>query len=260
MTRVDAGRRPGRLYLVPNALDLGTGDAAAPLDAVLPRGTLEVAARLADWVAENAKPARALLKRVDAVVPLAQPLQSVAIVELPRAPKGRGGHVAAQDLRPLLAPALAGRDMGLVSDAGLPAVADPGAALVAAAHDAGVPVVALAGPSSLALAVAASGLDGQSFAFVGYVPSEPAARTARLRELEALSRRLGQTQLMIETPYRNGALFDALLAALQPPTRLSVSVGLTLAGGWTRTARVSAWRQDPAALPADVPAVFALLA
>lgn len=251
----------GRLYLVPNALDLGTADASQPLDAVLPRGALEVAARLADWVAENAKPARALLKRVDAVVPLAQPLQAISIVELPRAPKGRGGAPSAPpDLRTLLAPALAGRDMGLVSDAGLPAVADPGAALVAAAHAAGVPVVPLSGPSSIALAVAASGLDGQSFAFVGYVPSDGAARAARLRELESISKRQTQTQLMIETPYRNQALLEALLAALQPRTRVSVSVGLTLTGGWTRTLRVADWRKAGVTLPGDVPAVFALLA
>ncbi len=251
----------GRLYLVPSALDLGTADVTQPLDAVLPRGVIEVAARLTDWVVENAKPARALLKRVDAVVPLALPLQAIAIVELPRAPKGRGGAAgAAPDLRALLAPALAGRDMGLVSDAGLPAVADPGALLVAAAHAAGVPVVPLAGPSSIALAVAASGLDGQSFAFVGYVPSEVAARVTRLRELEAISKRQGQTQLMIETPYRNQALLDALVGALQPQTRVSVSVGLTLSGGWTRTARVAEWRTAPSVLPADVPAVFALLA
>ena len=257
-TAVD--RPTGRLYLVPNTLDLGTADVARPLDAVLPRGSLEVAARLTDWVAENAKAARALLKRVDAVVPLAQPLQAVSIVELPRPAKGRGSSPERPDLKPLLAPLLAGRDMGLVSDAGLPAVADPGSALVAAAQAAGVPVVALSGPSSLALAIAASGLEGQSFAFVGYVPSEPTARLTRLRELEALSRRAGQTQLMIEAPYRNAALLDALLAALQPQTRLSVSVGLTLSDGWTRSDRVAGWRRTPAVLPADVPAVFAILA
>lgn len=251
---------PGTLWLVPNTLDLGTPEAAsADLRAVLPQGVIEVAARLGHWVCENAKTTRAFLKRVDAVVPLARPLQALDIRELPRPPKGRA--VAADaDWRPLLAPALAGDDLGLISEAGLPAVADPGAALVAAAHAAGVPVRPLAGPSALLLALAASGLDGQSFAFVGYVPQEASAQAQRLRELEAQSRRLGQTQLMIETPYRNAALLRGLLAALAPATRLSVSCGLTLAAGFTRSDTVARWRERPSELPGDMPAVFALLA
>jgi len=123
---------PGTLWLVPNTLDLGTPEAAsADLRAVLPQGVLDTAARLGHWVCENAKTTRAFLKRVDAVVPLAQPLQALDIRELPRPPKGRAA-AAEVDLRPLLAPALAGHDLGLISEAGLPAVADPGAALVAA--------------------------------------------------------------------------------------------------------------------------------
>jgi 16S rRNA (cytidine1402-2'-O)-methyltransferase len=123
-----------------------------------------------------------------------------------------------------------------------------------------VGVVVISGPSSLMLALAASGLNGQSFAFVGYLPVEAAARTARLRELEALSQRQQQTQLMIETPYRNEALRQALLAALKPSTRLSISVGLTLPGGWTHTATVADWKRSGRSLPDKVPAVFALLA
>lgn len=251
----------GRLVLVPNTLDLGTvreGSPAPDLRAVLPQGTIDAAASLTHWVCENAKTTRAFLKRVGALVHLAQPLQALDIRELPRAPKGRA--VEPPDLQALLAPALAGRDLGLISEAGLPAVADPGAALVAAAHAAGVPVLALAGPSALLLALAASGLNGQSFAFVGYVPQEAVAQAQRLKELEAVSRRLGQTQLMIETPYRNAALLRALLASLAPGTRLSVSCGLTLAGGWTRTDRVAGWRERAVELAGDVPAVFAVLA
>lgn len=248
----------GTLFLVPNALDLGApADAAPDLADVLPLGTIRVAARLTHWVAENAKTTRAFLKRVDAIVPLAVPLQGQAIVELPRAAKGHG---EAPDPAPLLAPARQGLDIGLISEAGLPAVADPGAALVAAAHRLGLPVEALPGPSALLLALAASGLHGQSFAFVGYVPSDSAARAARLRALEEASRRLQQTQIMIETPYRNQALLDALAAHLQPSTRVSVSVGLTLRGGFTRSGRVERWRSAPLRLPADVPAVFCLLA
>ncbi len=253
----------GRLILVPNTLDLGTlADGAAPPDlrAVLPQRVIDTAARLGHWVCENAKTTRAFLKRVDAVTPLAQPLQALDIRELPRAPKGRAAAAAPADLQALLAPALAGQDLGLISEAGLPAVADPGAALVAAAHAAGIAVEPLPGPSALLLALAASGLNGQSFAFVGYVPQEAGAQAQRLKELEALSRKLGQTQLMIETPYRNAALLRALLAALAADTWLSVSCGLTLAGGWTRSARIAQWRQRPPELPGDVPAVFALLA
>lgn len=259
----------GRLLLIPNTLDLGTwgeGQPAPELDAVLPRGAIRAAARLHHWVAENAKSARALLKRVHALEPLARPLQEIEIRELPRPPKGGRAAAAPERSGPdamqaLLAPALAGHDLGLVSEAGLPAVADPGAALVRAAHAAGITVVPLSGPSSLILAVAASGLNGQSFAFVGYLPTEAGERSQRLRELEQHSRRWQQTQLVIETPYRNAALLDALLAGLQPQTQLSISCGLTLAGGWTRTDSVAGWRaRRGVALPADVPAVYAFLA
>jgi 16S rRNA (cytidine1402-2'-O)-methyltransferase len=248
---------PGTLVLVPNTLDLGLPP--APLDSVLPSRVLARAATLAHWAAEDAKTARAFLKRVDALVPLARPLQQIAIAELPRPRKGSGQPVPAAAWRDLLAPALAGEDLGLISEAGLPAIADPGAALVEAAHAAGVPVLPLVGPSALLLALAASGLEGQSFAFVGYLPQDAAARVARLRELEGLSRRLGQTQLMIETPYRNEALMAAMLETLAPGTRLSVSAGLTTAAAFTRSAAVLDWRRRPSPLPDKVPAVFALL-
>ncbi|HSQ73731.1 MAG TPA: SAM-dependent methyltransferase [Rubrivivax sp.] len=249
---------PGTLLLVPAPLDLGAE--ATPLEDVLPRGVIRRAAALAHWVAEDARSARALLKRVHAVEPLALPLQAIQVVELPRPRKGSREAVPAADWHALLQPALAGHDLGLVSEAGLPAVADPGAALVAAAPAAGVPVLPLPGASSLLLALAASGLDGQSFAFVGYLPQEAVARTARIRELETLSRRLGQTQLAIETPYRNAALLEALLASLAPATRLSVSCGLTLPGGWTRSDAVAAWRKKPTQMPERWPAVYGWLA
>jgi len=249
----------GSLYLIPNTLDFGTAAEANPIEDVLPASVIRTAARLTHWVAENAKTTRAFLKRVDAVVPLAQPLQALNIVELPRPPKG-SNTLPAPDLVALLAPALQGHDTGLISEAGLPAVADPGAALVQAAHAAGIKVVAMSGPSSLVLALAASGLNGQSFAFVGYLPIDATARSARIRELEALSRRAAQTQLMIETPYRNEALLGALLTHLQPGTRVSVSCGLTLPNGFTRTDSVQGWKARPTALPNDVPVVFSLLA
>lgn len=260
----------GRLLLIPNTLDFGVdGSPAADLREVLPLGAIREAARLRHWAAENARSARAFLKRVDAVEPLGLPLQQIQIHELPRPPKGGGAKPAATavDWERWLAPALAGEDLGLISEAGLPAVADPGAALVAAAHAAGLVVLPLPGPNSLLLALAASGLNGQSFAFVGYLPVEPPARAGRIRELEALSRRFGQTQLMIETPYRNPALLAALLEQLQPTTRLSVSCALTLPGGWTHSATVAQWREVPRRPAAaregpssSLPAVFALLA
>ena len=249
-----------RLYLVPNALDHGTSAASRPLDDVLPRGAIVVAARLEHWLVENAKTARAFLKRVDAVAPLARPLQALSIVELPKPPKGRPGSVPSNDAAALLAPLRAGHAMGLLSEAGLPAVADPGAAIVSAAHAEGFEVEALPGPSAVLLALAASGLEGQRFAFVGYLPTDADARVARIRELEALSRRHDQTQLAIETPYRNQALLAALIEHLQPGTRLSVSAGLTLAEGRTRSDRVAAWRARPGGVPLDLPAVFAWLA
>lgn len=252
----------GTLVLVPNTLDLGT-DSEVDLPQVLPQAVIARAASLGHWVAENAKTTRAFLKRVDRLAPLARPLQAIEIHELPRAPKGRGagaGAAAAPDLAALLAPALAGQDIGLLSEAGMPAVADPGALLVEAAHAAGVPVEPLSGPSALLLALAASGLNGQSFAFVGYLPVDAAARAARIRELEALSRRLGQTQIAIETPYRNAALLGALAETLQPGTRLSVACGLTLPGGWCLTRTVQAWRAAPPVFAPRLPAVFCWLA
>lgn len=251
---------PGRgtLLLVPNTLDLGAEP--LPLAAQLPHAVIQRAASLGHWVVEDARSARAFLKRVNEVVPLAQPLQQTAIVELPRPRKGSGEVVTEAAWVALLGPALQGHDLGLLSEAGLPAVADPGAALVAAAHAQGVPVEPLPGASALLLALAASGCNGQSFAFVGYVPQDAGARRARILELEALSRRTRQTQLLIEAPYRNAALLAALVEALAASTRVSMSCGLGLPGGYTRSDAVARWRTKPEARPMDQPAVFCLLA
>jgi 16S rRNA (cytidine1402-2'-O)-methyltransferase len=249
---------PGSLFLVPNTLDLGAE--AADIRDLIPDGVLRRAASLAHWVAEDARTTRAFLKRVDAVHPLALALQAIDIRELPRPRKGATVAPERQAWRDLLKPAVEGADIGLISEAGLPAVADPGALLVAAAHELGLAVRPLSGPSSLMLALSASGLNGQSFAFVGYVPQETSSRAARIRELEALSRRLAQTQLVIETPYRNAALWQALVQGLAESTRLSVACGLTLGDEFVRTATVGQWRRQPMQLPDRTPAVFALLA
>ncbi len=256
----DAGghAKPGRLVLVPNTLDLGND--SVPISDVLPLGVLRRAANLQHWAAENARSTRAFLKRVHAVVPLARPLQEIQINELPRARKGSGQAISAAEWQALLAPALSGHDLGLLSEAGLPAVADPGAELVAQAHAAGLQVQTLAGPSSLLMALAASGLNGQQFAFVGYLPQEATARAQRIRELETVSRRHVQTQICIETPYRNAAVYQALLDTLQAGTRLSVSQGLTLAGATSHTGAVSQLRKSPGRVDDSAPAVFCWLA
>ena len=253
----------GRLLLVPTPLDHGC-DTQAPITDVLPLGTLQAAARLTHWISENAKSTRAFLKRVDAVAPLAQPVQAHTITELPRAVHKKGDHdpTAAQpNARPLLAAALQGHDIGLISEAGMPAVADPGSSVVRAAHELGLAVVPLVGPVSILLALAASGLNGQNFAFVGYLPQEATARAARIRELEAIARKTGQSQLFIETPYRNATLMQALMHELQPATRLAVCQGLTLVSARCVSQSVADWRRTNAAraqLSPDLPTVYAI--
>jgi 16S rRNA (cytidine1402-2'-O)-methyltransferase len=247
----------GRLILVPAPLDFGCAQ-HGPLEQVLPAATIAAAARLTHWICENAKTARAVLKRVGEVEPLAATLREQAIVELPREVHKKGDHDGAFDARPLLEPALAGHDIGLLSEAGMPAVADPGSSVVRAAHELDIEVVPLVGPASLLLALAASGLNGQNFAFVGYLPQDAAQRTQRLRELESLAVRDGQTQLFIETPYRNAAVWDALLRSLQPATRLAVASGLTLPQARIGMRTVAAWRREPPPVANDTPAVFAI--
>lgn len=249
--------RRGRLFLVPAPLDFGC-DTQAPIADVLPQATLAAAAALTHWVGENAKTTRACLKRIGELHPLAAPLQQQQIAELPRELHKKGDSGTHGDVKGLLQPALDGHDMGLMSEAGMPAVADPGASVVRAAHDLGLEVVPLVGPSSLLLALAASGLNGQNFAFVGYLPQDAAARTQRIRELESLALKGGQSQLFIETPYRNAVLMDALLRTLQPHTRLSVSTGLTLATARTRSLTAKTWKQEKQGAVSDGPAVFAI--
>lgn len=253
-------RGRGHLYLVPCPLDHGCAS-QVPLTDVLPQQTLAVAARLTHWISENARSTRAFLKRVNALVPLARPLQEIEIAELPRAAHKHGDHGptgARFDARALLAPALEGHDIGLASEAGMPAIADPGSSVVRAAHALGLAVRPLVGPVSLLLALAASGLNGQSFAFVGYLPQQPDARQQRIRALEQHARRSGQAQLFIEAPYRNRALLQALLEALQPDTRLAVASGLTLPEAEVRSESVQQWRRRPALANERLPAIFAI--
>ena len=178
--------------------------------------------------------------------------------ELPREVHKKGDHDAGGgfDAKPLLAAALQGQDIGLVSEAGMPAIADPGSSVVRAAHALGIEVVPLVGPISLMLALAASGLNGQSFAFVGYLPADATGRAQRIRELEALAQKTGQTQLFIETPYRNAALLQGLLQTLKGTSRLAVCCGITLAQQRVQSGLVADWKQRAATLPLELPAVF----
>ncbi|MDR3371157.1 SAM-dependent methyltransferase [Rhodoferax sp.] len=247
----------GTLYLVPAPLDFGC-DEMPDLQATLPLGTLTVAAGLQHWVCENAKSARAYLKRIHAITPLCCSIQDMQLVELPREVHKKGDHNGNFDARGLLKPALEGHDLGLISEAGMPAVADPGSSVVRAAHDLGITVVPLVGPVSLLLALAASGLNGQNFAFVGYLPQDASERSQRIRELESLALRHGQTQLFIETPYRNLAMLQSLLQTLQHNTRLSIGSGLTLQRAKLVSDSVSNWKKKTPAVDNTTPAVFSI--
>jgi len=231
----------GTLYLVPNLLG-----AVPPAD-VLPARTIAIARALRHWVVETPKPARAFLKSLEPPHPIA---------ELDIRPLPDGADAAT--LAALLAPARRGEDIGLLSDAGCPGVADPGAALVAAAHVEGIRVVPLVGPSSLLLALIASGMNGQSFAFHGYLPVTAGERAVALRRLEDESRALRRSQLFIETPYRNEAMVKAIGEALRPETLVCVAVDLTLPGETIERRTAAAWRREDPARFAKRPALFVL--
>jgi 16S rRNA (cytidine1402-2'-O)-methyltransferase len=247
----------GRLYLVPAPLDFGC-DEDKNLQTSLPLETLKTAANITHWVCENAKSTRAYLKRINEIAPLIQPIQTMSLRELPREVHKKGDHHGNFDARPLLSAALDGQDIGLISEAGMPAVADPGSSVVRAAHELGITVVPLVGPVSLLLALAASGLNGQNFAFVGYLPQDASERMARIRELESLALKTGQTQLFIETPYRNLAMLQSLLQTLQHNTHLAISSGLTLSRAQIRSHSVKSWKNQTTSVDNATPAVFAI--
>lgn len=233
----------GRIYLIP--VPLGQ----VPPIATLPGPVIECARRLTHFVAENAKTARAFLK----ALPCDSPLQQITIREL-------NEHTPPSGLPRLLAPALSGTDLGLISEAGCPAIADPGAALVALAHQQGVQVVPMVGPSSILLALMGSGLSGQSFTFHGYLPSEAPEREKRLRELEKESRQQQRTQIFIETPYRNRQMLAALMNICAPGTRICIATDLTLADEQITTRPVADWRRQQLPEINRRPTVFLLQA
>lgn len=233
---------PGKLFLIPTML----GDST--LAAAIPQQVQQRVRALEYFVAENPKTARAYLKQVGT----AKPLQELHIVTL-------NEHTPDEAIAGLAAPLRAGHDVGVMSEAGCPGIADPGAKLVLYAHRHAIRVMPLVGPSSILLALMASGLNGQSFVFHGYLPVADVEREKALRELEKQSRRLKQTQIFIETPYRNQRLLQSILGACASATLLCVAAEITLAGEDIRTLTVGSWKKTPPQLDRR-PALFLLLA
>ena len=252
----------GTLFLVPNTL----GDQARTeqLPWALPKETINQAAKLKHWIVEDAKTARAFLKAIDTVTPLTYSIQEMQMGEwrgLARNAK-YGDSVKPADL---LKPLMAGNDMGLMSEAGVPGVADPGTELVLAAHKLGAKVKPLVGPSSILLGLMASGLNGQRFAFQGYLPQDTHERSAKLKQLEHESRKFQQTQIWIETPYRNTAMLMACMNSLSPQTMLCLGVDLSLPTEMIVTTSIAEWHkrypnEAACATLQNRPTVFLLLA
>jgi 16S rRNA (cytidine1402-2'-O)-methyltransferase len=231
--------KPGRLYLIPNLLDPGS----AP-EACLPAAALASTRALRHFVVEGEKAAWRLLSKV-----LDKEEASKVSMEI------LDEHTPPEALPALLAPLLGGEDLGLISEAGMPCVADPGAALVSLAHDSGIAVVPLVGPSSLLLALAASGLDGQRFSFLGYLPQDPSGRRSALAAIDRGIKADGATRLFIETPYRNDRLLDDCVTVLSAATRLCVAASLLSPEERIVSRTIDAWRVEPWR-PGKVPAVF----
>jgi 16S rRNA (cytidine1402-2'-O)-methyltransferase len=232
---------PGRLFLVPNLLGV------VPPAEVLPQRTIAVARALKHFVVETPKAARQFIKSLQSE----QPMQSIDFATL-------DVNTLPNRVPQLLQPALNGEDLGLLSDAGCPGVADPGALLVAAAHRAGVRVVPLVGPSAVLLALMAAGMNGQQFAFHGYLPVAREARVKALKALDDAVARSGVTQIYIETPYRNDALLAATLAACRATTELCVAVDLTLPTEQVIRRPIAQWRDSARAELSRRPAIFLL--
>lgn len=198
------------LYLIPSTMS------DAPVDTVLPAGNLEIIRGIRHFVVENVRTVRRFLKRCDRTIDI----DSLSFVTLDE-------HTDPRDIPAMLDPMANGESVGVISEAGCPAIADPGADLVAVAQSRGFRVVPLVGPSSILLSLMGSGFNGQSFAFNGYLPYEAKARTAKLREMERRIRQEGQTQIFIETPYRNNRLIAELTKTLPPAMRLCVATDIT---------------------------------
>lgn len=230
----------GTLYLIPTPL----GD--APLDLILPAEVRQIAGRLDTFVVEHPKTARAVLKQLGT----AHPLQQIQMLTLDK-------DTPARELESFLQPLLAGKDVGLMSEAGCPAVADPGANLVRLAHQKHIRVRPLVGPSSILLAVMASGMSGQRFAFHGYLPVEKTERARKIRSLEIESQNRQETEVFIETPYRNDQMLAELANSCQAETLIGVACDLTLETEYIRVQTAAAWKKNLPQLNRR-PAIFLL--
>lgn len=233
----------GTLYLIPVTL----GDDL--IQKALPPDVVSITQKLDTFVVENEKTARRFLGAIKTHKPVRE-LTMLALNE----------HTTDQELPALLAPLLEGRDIGLMSEAGCPGVADPGAKLAALAHRKGIRVAPLVGPSSILLGLMASGLDGQRFTFLGYIPSEKAARVQKLREIEQTSRKNLETQIFIETPYRNQHLLEDILASCNGETRLCIACNVSLEDELIVTKRIADWKNTSLPDLHKKPTVFLLLA
>lgn len=231
------------LYLIPVTL----GD--SPLQQVLPAHNKEVILGIKHFIVEEVRTARRFLKQVD---------RSINIDELTFCPMGK--HADAALFSKYLEPLRKGESIGVISEAGCPAVADPGADVVAIAQREGLKVVPLVGPSSILLAVMGSGFNGQSFAFHGYLPISPSERAKRIKQLESRSAAEHQTQLFIETPYRNHKMIADLLATCNPRTRLCIASGLTTEQEFLRSKTIKEWKQTPPPDLNKIPTIFAIYA
>ena len=232
----------GRLYLIPSPL--GDNDPAE----VIPAPTLALLQGIRRYVVEEVRTARRYLSRAG----LKGHIADLEFHEL-------NEHTTPQEVEALAALFDDGEDVGLISEAGLPAVADPGAALVALCHRRGITVVPQVGPSSLMLALMASGLNGQSFAFCGYLPAKTEERRSAIKAIEKASQTLRQTQIVIETPYRNDAFFADLLQACRPSTRICVAADITLPDAFIRTRTAAEWKKENLII-GKRPCVFLMLA
>jgi 16S rRNA (cytidine1402-2'-O)-methyltransferase len=228
----------GNLYLVPNTL--GSDNRVTQIPHVIPVENLGQIAKLKYWIVEDAKTSRAFLNAVHEIESLHHSLQDMVMQEW-RGPDRK--HALSLKPEELLAPLRAGQDMGLLSEAGVPGVADPGAEIVQVAHQWGAKVIPLVGPSSILLGLMASGLNGQFFRFNGYLPVDTAQRSKKLKELEETSRRHGETQIWIETPYRNSAMLQSCLDSLSAQTQLCLAIDLTLKSEWVWTGSIESWRK-----------------
>lgn len=232
----------GKLFLVPTPIAQG------PVDLVLPVGTLNVIRNLAFFIVEEERTARRFLKLV-AIDKKIEDLTFFVFNE----------HSPTTHLSHYLAPAFEGHDIGLLSEAGLPCVADPGSEIVKQAHVSGIPVVPLTGPSSLMLALMASGFNGQNFTFHGYLPADKQSRIRKIKELETIIHEKKQTQLFIEAPYRNIPLFEALVATCHDNTLLCIAINLTAGNGTVITKNIREWKKNPPNIH-KIPALFLLYA